>query len=242
MAKPLTAPTPPEAPAAPQVSIGDRLQSVQNRIAEIESLNSKKAAKSTDSATTSPEPKTQSPAANRKVTSPESMARDAVANGSGPLTKRISEKNDTVSAPQKQSVITPPANSAVLSDNGQTSFERGRAVLNEFKELDKQEKVSSTSTSNAPAFIPSNSSNQHGIGYWLFTLLAIGLLAFVFVKSFLLNKNKTSDDIAETISNLNSNKFVSPESVSNNYKSPKIIKKPLPKPNDDNSKHFEVRI
>ena len=237
MAKALTMPTAPEAPIAPQISIGDRIHGIENRIEEIEGISgingvSKSGSKSQKSedvqedeqeqtqvqsqqksqprqTQSTPQVQQRQPSA-RKVETPETMARDAVANGSGALTKRTtrrgeddreSEGADSGNSQSKnQTTVVVPPNSA-LNDDGQTSFERGRAILNEFKQLDREEaaKQSSlgadtTSSSSTPGlFVPSSyDSNSHGVAYWLFTLVAVGVLAFVFVRQFLVNKDSSS--------------------------------------------------
>ena len=248
MAKALTMPTAPEAPIAPQVSIGERIHGIENRIQEIEDIsgmngvsksrNNNRQSQS-EEVEESQEEQVQSDQAarsqkqnqsqqraqpsSRKVETPETMARDAVANGSGALTKRTTQRkneeqqgNDPSSsqaspARNQSTVVIPPA-SALSNDDGRTSFEKGRAVLDEFKQLDREEaaKQSSsglTSSTESPGiFAPThNIGSQHGIGYWLFTLIAIGVLAFVFVKHFLIGKNsKQSAELREAIESTNS--------------------------------------
>ena len=226
-------PTAPEAPIAPQISIGDRIHGIESRIEEIEGISgmngaSKSGTKAKErqsqqeetgdtqeeqvqssqqsqSRQSTPQTQQRQPS-SKNVTTPETMARDAVANGSGALTKRTTRRGDdeesqgdggSTSQPKNQTTVVIPPNSA-LNDNGQTDFERGRAVLNEFKRLDQEEaaKQSSgdinSSTSTPGLFAPYNDSNSHGAAYWLFTLVAVGVLAFVFVKQFLVNKDSSS--------------------------------------------------
>ena len=231
-------PTAPEAPIAPQISIGDRIHGIESRIEEIEGIsginstsksrsntnnqrqqeNDSEEAQEEQSQTSqqsqprqtqsTPQVQQRQPSA-RKVETPETMARDAVANGSGALTKRTTQRgndnNDSQNADgansqaKNQTTVVIPPNSS-LNDDGRTSFERGRAVLNEFKQLDQEEAAkqgslgnSSSSSSTPTLFTPSYDSNSHGVAYWLFTLIAIGVLAFVFVKQFLVNKDSPSD-------------------------------------------------
>lgn len=222
-------PTAPEAPIAPQISIGDRIHGIESRIEEIEGISgmngaSKSGTKAKDRQSQqeetgdSQEEQAQSSQqsqvrqstpqrqpSSRNVTTPETMARDAVANGSGALTKRTTRRSDdeesqgdggNTSQPKNQTTVVIPPNSA-LNDNGQTDFERGRAVLNEFKRLDQEEAAkqssdTSSSTSTPGLFAPYSDSNSHGVAYWLFTLIAVGVLAFVFVKQFLVNKDSSS--------------------------------------------------
>ena len=233
MAKELTTPTPPTAPTPPNISIGDRIHGIENRIQEIEGIgkahqktnsdSDRQTSKSTrqsrdeeqneqsDNEQAESTPRTtQQPAqrnqpTSRTVTTPESMARDAVANGSGALTKRTTtRKSDEETAdadkgeshPKNQSTIIIPSDAdRILNDTGQTSFERGRAVLNEFKQLDEESNKSSSnaavnqtkSSTSSPSLFSSSyaGQSQHGAFYWIFTIVAIGVLAFVIVKQFL---------------------------------------------------------
>ena len=307
MAKSLTMPTAPEAPIAPQISIGDRIHGIESRIEEIEGISGmngntksrsngrqsqqadtedqqeeqeeEQAQASQQSQSRQTQQRQPSP---RKVETPETMARDAVANGSGALTKRTTRRGSddesqgddgSSSQPRNQTTVVIPPNSA-LNDNGQTDFERGRAVLNEFKRLDQEEAArqssigadTSSSTSSPGLFAPSYGSNSHGVGYWLFTLIAVGVLAFVFVKQFLVNKNSTSGTPPLTKSMLDIPDISQPSSVArqsalNQYKQAKTSPKPAPpkppiiKPvtlktakstnkteDDKKGSHFEVRI
>ena len=324
MAKALTMPTAPEAPIAPQVSIGERIHNIENRIEEIESIsgmsgNSKSNDRTSDRQSSrqaqedneeefqdeheeqesqvvqqpqrqqsTPQVQQNQPA-SRNVTTPETMARDAVANGSGALTKRTtkrgSDDNDTTSADtgsqsKNQSTVVIPPNSSALNDNGQTRFERGRAVLNEFKQLDQEEGKSAqstdkitSSTSTPGIFAPThNSSSGHGAAYWLFTVVAVVILAFVFIRQFLVNKNskskvppltKSTLDIPDISKPLSS--IVTKQSAANQYKqsknnkpttikNPNTIPTPIVKPvtlktksttkteDDNKGTHFEVRV
>ena len=321
MAKALTMPTAPEAPIAPQVSIGERIHNIENRIEEIESISGMSGnAKSNDrtsdrqssrqaqeeeeeaqdeqeesesQAAQQPQRQQSTPQVQqnqpRNVTTPETMARDAVANGSGALTKRTTKRGgddsdaksgDTGSQSKNQSTVVIPPNSSALNDNGQTRFERGRAVLNEFKQLDQEEGKSSqsadkvsSSTSTPGIFAPThNSSAEHGAAYWLFTVIAVVILAFVFIRQFLVNKNSKSKvppltkstldipDISKPLSSVvtrqsaasqyNQNKVDKPTPL----KTPKTIPTPAVKPvtlktkspvkteDDNKGKHFEVRV
>ena len=301
-------PTAPEAPIAPQISIGDRIHGIESRIEEIEGISgmngaSKSSTKDRKSQQedagnsqeeqTQPSQQSQShqsapqtqqrQPSSRNVTTPETMARDAVANGSGALTKRTTRRSEddksqsdssNTSQPKNQTTVVIPPNSA-LNDNGQTDFERGRAVLNEFKRLDQEEAAKqssigvddSSSTSTPGLFAPSYGSNSHGAAYWLFTLVAVGVLAFVFVKQFLVNKDSSSGTPPLTKSMLDIPDISQPspavrQSALNQYKQskpapppkpttpikPPPITKPVtlkttkPKTEDDKGKHFEVRV
>ena len=314
MAKALTMPTAPEAPMAPQVSIGDRIHSIENRIEEIEGISGMNGVSKSRNASnhqsqqeetydeSEEEQEEEQPTqqsiqkqptqqaqqrqpASRNVTTPENMARDAVANGSGALTKRTttrakdeadSDSGDSGTQHKNQTTVVIPPNS-MLNDDGQTSFERGRAVLNEFKELDKEAQSSSANTQSStstPVSLTSSygAHSEHGLVYWLFTFIAVGILAFVVVKKFFMNEknspNDVSNNIAAAISELNSSAFNKPyttESAINQYKQnkptqtkpkpapstpmPTTVKpvtlktKPIEKTEDEKKgKHFEVRV
>ena len=275
-------PTAPEAPIAPQISIGDRIHGIESRIEEIEGIsginsssksrnnsnsqrqqgNDSEEAQEEQSQTSqqsqprqtqsTPQVQQRQPSA-KKVETPETMARDAVANGSGALTKRTTQRgsdNDSQNADggdsqaKNQTTVVIPPNSA-LNDNGQTSYERGRAVLNEFKQLDQEEAAkqgnfgnTSSSSSTPSLFASSYDSNSHGAAYWLFTLIAVGVLAFVFVKQFLVNKDAPSDTPPLTKSTLDIPDISKPpvmrKAALNQYKqnvpTPPTSQKPKPAP------------
>lgn len=245
MSKALTMPTAPEAPMAPQVSIGDRIHGIESRIEEIEEIsgmngvsksrsNANRQSQQTESNDESEDeqveqeetqdqtsqqsrqtqsvPQTQQRQPSSKtVTTPETMARDAVANGSGALTKRTTtrakdeanaDSGNTSSQGKNQTKIVIPPNSA-LNDDGQTSFEKGRAVLNEFKKLDQEEagrsslgaSQSTSSTSSPGLFAPSyGSESEHGAAYWIFTVVAVVALAAVFFKQFMTDSKNSKEE------------------------------------------------
>ena len=240
MAKALTMPTAPEAPMAPQVSIGERIHGIESRIEEIEDISgmngvsqsrdksrqsqreessdnsegqseqNEKPAQTSQQKQTTPQTQQRQPS-SRNVTTPETMARDAVANGSGALTKRTTTRakdegnantDNTGSQSKNQKTVVIPPNS-LLNDDGRTRSEKGRAVLNEFKQLDQEETAqsnlganqSSSSTSSAGLFAPSHSSSsEHGAAYWLFTVIAVVILAFVFIRQFMINRKNSKEE------------------------------------------------
>ena len=147
--------------------------------------------KDTNSDTTGDNPQVQ-----RKVDNPESMARDAVANGSGPLTKRTVTRDDDnrqSSPPANQTVTVIPPDAPLISD-GQSDYDRGKDVLREFSELDRQSTNQSDtnsathSTTEQPRNITAHLNQQEGHGaiYWLLTLIIVSAAAFIIVKKFLL--------------------------------------------------------
>lgn len=293
MAKALTMPTAPEAPIAPQISIGERIHGIENRIEEIESISGMGKSRNNAGNTRQPaqqsqreqseEPQesqesqesqeeqpqaqpqsnqqarprqTQTPPQNQQrqnSPTPESMAREAVANGSGALTKRSTTRknndngnaaNDSAAPSRNQSHVAMPANSlAIPNDNGQTRFERGRAVLDEFKQIDqeggKTNSESRTPSSDSSFHIPNSPlNNGHGAVYWLFTVVAVVIMAFVFIRQFLVNKDsktppltKSTLDIPDIDAPLTST--IPKESAVNQYKQSAVQTKskiPTPKP------------
>ena len=139
------------------------------------------------------------PAPRQEVT-PEVMARDAVANGSGALTKNTVTRIDDAESRQS-SGNTPATNStnAVESvpvmqmppaDTSADRYERGQAVLREFQAEDKRLAESSNETSastSAPATFQSHSNYEEGHGgfFWIFTLIFVVLATFFVAKKFL---------------------------------------------------------
>ena len=286
MAKELTLPTPPAAPSVPRVGIGDRIHGIEDRINDIENIGNMNGISTNQNNHSKPAFNSQSAAENesdeneeeqqvqpqqsqsrqqsvqprqpasKKVTNPESMAREAVANGAGALTKRTTTRGgddntnnsdaDNSQSKNQSTIVIPP--DSALNDNGQSKFERGRAVLKEFQQLDKENKSqsnneysSSTSTSSSSTGIFSSSygtHSQHGAFYWLFTLVAIGVLAFVFVKQFLLKNKSPSKPTVKSPVNSKQSSISNEPSISNSIKTTpitKAVKNYLSKPSEPTS-------
>ena len=180
----------------------------------------------------------------------EDMARDAVANGSGALTKRsigspnASQSNDLENVPQ----IT----------NTQSDYERGQDVLQEFQELDAQE---SQSTYNFPAQTSQEQTqtstpkftHQEGNGavFWIFTIIFVAVATFFIVKKFLLTDKPalTKSQLFEDDKKATTNKpALTKSQLFDDNKKATADKLPPPKParlpkkDDDKGKRFEVRI
>ncbi len=292
MAKALTTPTAPEAPMSPQISIGERIHGIEDRIEEIESISGMNGISKSRSNSQSEEIQEESEEVaeesqdesvqqrqstqnqnktqnlqpkSKSVTNPEMMARDAVANGSGALTKRTTtrgqdEKNadNGNSQSKNQTTITIPPN-ALLNDDGQSRSERGRAVLNEFNQLDKESQSKSSftqsSTSSTPKFSHSNNS-EYGAAYWLFIVVAVAIMAFFFIRQFankktdtpfkpsLATKKAAIDQYNQ--SKIDSTKIQSQKKSTPTNPPPKIkpvTLKPKSKSEDENkTPHFEVRV
>ena len=194
----------------------------------------------------------------KQVTTPETLARDAVANGAGALTKRTvtkpeqENKNPAPSGNQNAVQQIPQSSSSALSDT-----ERGKAVLREFQEEDKnqQENDFGTSTETPKSF---SADINHGQGqgglYWLIILVFAAVAGFIFVKKFLITDNpklKKSDLFEDTGDRLKKVTEKVSKSVAKNtppakptYAPPKVQKpvKITKKDDDDKGKHFEVRV
>ena len=173
----------------------------------------------------------------------EDMARDAVAHGSGPLTKRTVDRGDNENPPANQIVTVIPPD-APLVENSQSDYDRGQDVLREFQDLDVQESRSTynpsaqTSTEQSEAPTPRlNHQEGNGAVFWIFTIIFVAVASFIIVKKFLL-----TDKPALTKSQLfDDNKKATTESPP----PPKPLPpKPvqLPKKDDGKGKRFEVRI
>lgn len=188
------------------------------------------------------------PQVNRRVDDPESMARDAVAHGSGALTRRTVERGDDNQtdrqpAPAPRQSSPPPA--AEVPDT-QSDYDRGQDVLREFRELDANpvqptENPPAPLTEQSPPVVPRlNHHEGHGGFYWLFTIIFVAVAAFVFVKKFLLTdkpaltKSQLFDDSTDRLK-------AAADKVKPVAPPPKPAKLP-PKKDGDKGKRFEVRI
>ena len=220
----------------------------------------------------------------REVTTPEDMARDAVANGSGALTKRTvtraddsntntnsnptsnSNINSNTNSNSNSNVVNVPAPQIPPSTNAD-SYERGQAVLSEFRDEDSRlgenSTENSTSTSTSANFHNVNSSQEsHGGIFWILTLIIVVAATFLVAKRYLFRSKpalKKSDLFMNSSEKLKSTaeKFSSPPKTSTPAKksAPKVEQpkpaekvppvKPvhLPKKDDDDKgKHFEIRV
>ncbi|MCR5833560.1 MAG: hypothetical protein K6G55_02750 [Selenomonadaceae bacterium] len=132
------------------------------------------------------------PQVNRKVEDPESMARDAVANGSGTLTKRTVSDNEQDNQ-QPQQIAPTPRQEPQMPIQSQSDYDRGKDVLRQFENLDEEDSqpiaISPRETfSEKPVPISSNVNTQgnYGAAYWIFMIILMGVAAFIIVKKFLL--------------------------------------------------------
>jgi len=184
------------------------------------------------------------------------MARDAVAHGSGALTKQTVERDDSKNKEQgtrdkdfdkslaNQSTTVIPPDAPQVADT-QSDYDRGQDVLREFRELDAREAQSAynppaqTSTEQERPVAPKlNHDDGHGGAFWIFTAVFVIVAAFVVVNKFLftskpaLTKAQLFDDSGKT--------KTTTEKVEPSPPSSKSAK--LPPKKDDTGKHFEVRI
>ena len=178
----------------------------------------------------------------REVTTPETMARDAVANGAGSLTKRTVEQPEKNNSQAEQPVPQPQAgiNFAVGEED------RGKAALREFQNEDRQNNSEQTQTlTESPRPVRLNLQEEHGGFYWIITIVFALALSVFFVKKMLFDgkpKLKKSDLFEGTSEKL---KQAKEKIVKPTYTPPKPVKPvklPPKKDDEDKAKHFEVRV
>ena len=170
----------------------------------------------------------------------ENMARDAVANGSGALTKRTVDRGDKENPPANQTVTVIPPDAPLIEDT-QSDYDRGQDVLREFREMDAREARQSDNSfykaesEQQQTFTPKlNHHEGHGGAFWIFTIIFVAVATFFIAKKFLftdkprLTKSQLFDDDKKATAD---KKPVAPP--------PKSL---VTKKNDDKPKHFEVRI
>lgn len=187
------------------------------------------------------------PQLNREVTTPEDMARDAVAHGSGALTKRTVSRDDdkpTEHPKPNQTVTIIPPDAPLISDT-QSDYDRGQDVLREFRNLDNPTPTENhpVHTSNEPPTpqIPKLHYDEgHGAAYWLFTIFFVAVAAFVIVKKFLLT-DKPALTKSELFADSSDRLKAAADKVKPVTPPPKSVKLPSKK-SDDKPKHFEVRV
>ena len=276
----LTFPTPPTAPTPPSVDKGDGNTShakidapnfFQVPFVNDGGVNFKNPATETfqtqgeenlDAEEVEETQQENSAVGKKQVTTPETLARDAVANGSGALTKKTvtkpQQENSAPATSTNQNAVQLPqsSTSSALSDT-----ERGKAVLREFQEEDRQlageEKNNlQTATETQKNFSQNlNLSQGQGGVYWIVILLFAIVGGFIFVQKFLitdkpkLKKSDLFDDADDRLKKV-AEKVAKPVKKSpppalKNYSVPpaKTVSKPVQvKKDDDKGKHFEVRV
>lgn len=180
--------------------------------------------------------------------SPEMQAREAVANGSGALTKRTVERGDE-NPPANQEVIVIPPDAPLISDT-QSDYDKGKDVLREFQEMDARESqsaynppVQASITEQSRSEIPRlNYHEGHGGFFWIFTIIFVAVGAFVVVKKFLftdkptLTKSQLFEDATSKLkATADKVKPITPPPT-------KPSRLPNKKDDDNKGKHFEVRV
>ncbi len=213
----------------------------------------------------------RSPFAKDKASddTPEAQARDAVANGSGALTKRTVDKGDTQPDPPNQTVTVIPPDAPIIPDS-QSDYDRGKDVLREFKDLDARQADStpySSAEQSRPVITKFNHQEGHGGAFWIFTIIFVAVASFVIVKKFLLTdkpaltKSQLFEDsssrLQATADKVKPVKTTKPVTTSkpartidtSNKKATTDKIEPVkpppprsPKKDDDKGKHFEVRV
>lgn len=158
----------------------------------------------------------------RKITTPEDMARESVANGGGALTKK------TVTRPENETPVT--QNVPVASEKSN----RGKEILREFQEEDRQLNQMQTVTEKPRPLNQNQGESYSGI-YWIVMLVLVGILSVVFVRKVLLKKNpalKKSDLFEDSSQRLKavSEKVSAPTKISPSKK------------DEDKGKNFEIRV
>ena len=186
------------------------------------------------------------PQVTREIETPETMARDAVANGAGSLTKRTVERDDDnqIAAPPTRQENPLPAQVA----DTQSDYDRGQDVLREFREMDAREAQSAynppaqTATEQPRQVTPKlNYHEEHGGLFWIFTIIFVAIAAVVVVKKFLFTgkteftKSQLFEDSTDRLKAVEDKvKPVTPPT--------KPVKIPPKKDDDNKGKHFEVRV
>ena len=120
---------------------------------------------------------------------PEDMARDAVAHGSGALTKRTVDRGNENNPPPNQTVTVIPPDAPLIEDT-QSDYDRGQDVLREFREMDAAEVQSSRNfsyeTEQEQSLTPRiNHDEGHGGAFWIFTIIFVAVATVFVVKKFL---------------------------------------------------------
>ena len=163
----------------------------------------------------------------------ENMARDAVANGSGALTKRTVDKGDNQNPPANQKVTIIPPDAPLVKDT-QSDYDRGQDVLREFQEMDarpaqRTENFSYQTETDQPQAVRINHNEGNGAVFWIFTIIFVAVVTFFIAKKFLL-----TDKPQLTKSQL----FDDKKTTTDKPPPPK----PKPPKKDSKGKRFEVRI
>ena len=157
-----TPPTPPTPPVPPSIDLGDvgknsagTSQDGARKFIDLpfgkksdgESQSTDE--KNSEEVQTSPEPQ-QNQQPTRTVTTPETLARDAVAQGAGPLTKRtVTGPEDAQQSGNRTPTVTRiPAGTETMTDRD------GKAILREFQREDEDSgRETQQTTEQSPVFL-----------------------------------------------------------------------------------------
>ena len=190
---------------------------------------------------------------------PETQARDAVAHGSGALTKRTVDRGDEEQPARPNQTVTVIPPDAPLVPSNQSDYDRGKDVLREFREMDAQPTDKPQTLTEKPTDVTPRLNHYqegHGVVYWLFTIIFVIVATFVVVKKFLLTdkpaltKSQLFEDTSDRLRAATEKiQPVKSASSSDRLKATSEKVKPSPpktarltKKDDDKGKHFEIRI
>ena len=194
------------------------------------------------------------PTVERHTTTPEDMAREAVANGAGALTKKTVTRPDAETNTPAQNVPTQNSPAPATSNLPLVTEKsnRGKEILREFQNEDRQ----TFQTQETPHSVNLQHGESYSGFYWIGMIIFAGILSIVFVRKVLVKKNpklKKSELFEDADKRLKAVSEKIPASkiktveklpVQKDYteKNSAQIKKSPPKNDDDKGKHFEVRI
>lgn len=207
-----------------------------------------------------PRPKSYGPKSDSEIN--EQKARDAVANGSGPLSKTTTEKDDSrntkvegnlnKSGDDKTGKDTVATKKSRDSESAQETREQ-YIDLKEF-EGDKGQTQNQALTQSKP-FSVRQTDTGHGVFYWGFTIISVLALLIYLAKKFLIKNSQNEYSFSKRDlsylredgeSTVSSSPLKPAKSVVKNYEIPKTdINKPKEvkrKKEEPESGHFEVRI
>ena len=129
-----------------------------------------------------PAEKPAPPPAETKTPTPEEMAREAVANGAGALTKT------EVARPDAEKIPAAPV--PVPAENHRD----GKAILREFENYDETFTAAET-----PRTFHTSQRESHGGIFWIVTLILAAVLSVVFVKKFMLKSKPAPEKSAPAV-------------------------------------------
>ena len=213
----LTAPTPPTPPTIDKGDVQTSSPKIDaHQFFEIPEIPFKKNDEPAEKKVDAPEKPTatEKPApVTRTETNPEDMARDAVANGAGTLTRRTVTRPEDArdSAGQRQQSTNdgkkiadeptqgqsaiPDVVAPIPAQSSASRYERGQEALRSFEEEDKQfaaePKENSALTSTPAMSHRAPYEESHGGIFWIVTLIFVVVATFFVAKKFLFRKNPT---------------------------------------------------